>query len=177
MVSLEYYQNLVYNVKDNELKIRLTISWSYKSAKACLNSTFYSPKKIREVIYKINSKKVSKEKKIRGEKHQGKFTSVSEFFNTWKGRNDIHLTIQALKKKYNHKRLGPSMSYHKFSNLREILEGDLTNKILNGIVSYNFEDFPCNCNTVSKVGNICIYNSNCKLCDSIYIGKTHQRLK
>jgi len=100
----------------------------------------------------------------------------------------IHLTLKALKKKYNLKWLRPSMSYHKFSNLREIFQGDLTNKTLKGIGSQDFQDLTCNCNAASKINNKCIYNSKCrtsivlykatcKVCEKFYVGNTQQHLK
>ena len=80
------------------------------------------------------------------------------------------------------------MSYHKFSNLREIFQGDLSGKLLKGIGSKDFEDLECNCNTASKINGKCIYDSKCrssiliykaecKECKSFYIGNTQQHLK
>ena len=80
------------------------------------------------------------------------------------------------------------MSYHKFSNLREIFQGDLTNKTLKGIGSQDFQDLTCNCNAASKINNKCIYNSKCrtsivvykatcKVCEKFYVGNTQQHLK
>ena len=80
------------------------------------------------------------------------------------------------------------MSYHKFSNLNEIFQGDLNNKLTNKITSKDFMDLNCNCQTNSKVNGKCIYNencrksiivykANCKLCGCFYIGNTQQKLK
>ena len=80
------------------------------------------------------------------------------------------------------------MSYHKFPNLREIFQSDLTKKIMDGVESLDFKDRECNCSTLSKVNGECAYNGNCrksiivykatcKLCDMAYIGNTQQTYK
>jgi hypothetical protein len=80
------------------------------------------------------------------------------------------------------------MSYHKFSNLREIFQGDLNWKLMDGIISCNFMDQPCNCNCASKIDGKCAYNgecrkmcvvykATCKICNESYIGQTQQKLK
>ena len=108
--------------------------------------------------------------------------------DVWKGKNAIHITMNKLRKKYNLKWLRFSMSYHKFSNLRELFQGDLTCKILKGIGSRDFEELECNCNAASKIDGKCIYNSKCrssvlvykttfKDCRDFCIGNTQQHLK
>lgn len=80
------------------------------------------------------------------------------------------------------------MSYHRFQNFSEILQGDLTCKLREGIYSKDFEDRNCNCNENSKVNGLCAYNSQCrrscvvykvisKICDAVYIGNTQQTFK
>ena len=80
------------------------------------------------------------------------------------------------------------MSYHKFSNLREIFQGDLNSKLLKGIGSRDFDDLACNCNSASKIDGKCIYNNKCRNsvlvykstcldCNKFYIGNTQQHLK
>ena len=80
------------------------------------------------------------------------------------------------------------MSYHKFPNLREILQGDLNGKILKGIGSRDFEPLPCNCSAPSKHNGICIFNgkcrhsivvykATCRICKAFYIGNTQTHLK
>ena len=80
------------------------------------------------------------------------------------------------------------MSYHKFSNLREILQGDLNSKLMRGIGSKDFEDLPCNCSATSKSNGACVYNGKCrqyvviykaicKDCNAFYIGNTSTHLK
>jgi hypothetical protein len=80
------------------------------------------------------------------------------------------------------------MSYHKFSNLREIFQGDLNRKLMDGIISCDFMDQPCNCNRASKIDGKCAYNgecrkmcvvykATCRICNQPYIGQTQQKLK
>ena len=47
------------------------------------------------------------------------------------------------------------MSYHRFNNLEELLNGDLAAKIGRGIFSKDLMDKECNCSLPSKVnGNV-----------------------
>ena len=80
------------------------------------------------------------------------------------------------------------MSYHRFSNLGEIFQGNLNNKLMKNITSKDFMDLKCNCNNSTTVDGKCIYDSNCrksiviykatcKECGSYYIGNTQQKLK
>ena len=80
------------------------------------------------------------------------------------------------------------MSYHRFQNLGELLQGDLTCKLREGIYSKDFQDRECNCNEGSKVDGLCAYNGQCRkscvvykvtcrICDAVYIGNTQQTLK
>ena len=55
-----------------------------------------------------------------------------------------------------------SMSYHKFPNLREIFQSDVSTKILRGVESLDFKDEPCNCNNSSKSNGKCVYEGNCR---------------
>ena len=43
------------------------------------------------------------------------------------------------------------MSYHEVANLREVLSGDLTGKIMKEVVFLDFMDRECNCNKASLV--------------------------
>ena len=79
------------------------------------------------------------------------------------------------------------MSYHKFSNLREMFSGDLVSILMKGIGSLDFDTLPCNCSTYLKTNGICPYNSfcrhsivvykaTCKKSKKYYIGNTQQKL-
>ena len=69
-----------------------------------------------------------------------------------------------------------SMSYHKLSNLWEIFQGDLNQKLMEGIISHDFMDQPCNCNCVSKFDGKCAYNGECRKMCVVYKApcKIHQ---
>jgi len=78
------------------------------------------------------------------------------------------------------------MSYHRFTNLREIFQGDLSRKLTVGLTSQDFEPLPCNCRTSGN--NICGYNNMCRnsivvykvKCNNtgkVYIGNTQQKFK
>jgi GIY-YIG catalytic domain len=78
------------------------------------------------------------------------------------------------------------MSYHRFTNLRELFQGDLSKKLTMDVASQDFENLECNCRTgsVNKCGynNLCrksivVYKIECKTTSKIYIGNTQQFLK
>ena len=81
------------------------------------------------------------------------------------------------------------MSYSRFSNLGQKLNGDLTGKVMDGIVDENFADRICNCNKQSLLEDgscmydgICrksmvVYELKCKISGKSYIGKTQRHLK
>jgi len=100
----------------------------------------------------------------------------------------VHAMLKEVRNKHGLSWLRFSMSYHKFSNLREIFQGDLNRKLMDGIVSRDFRDQPCNCNRASKIDGKCAYNEECRkmcvvykvicqICDEPYIGQTQQKLK
>ena len=43
------------------------------------------------------------------------------------------------------------MSYHRFPNLGEVLQGDMIGKLRKGIGSKDFLDRECNCSSTTKV--------------------------
>lgn len=76
------------------------------------------------------------------------------------------------------------MSYHKFTNLSEIFQGDLTTKLLENVQSEDFMDRPCNCTRVSMVDGSCdfdaccrktivVYKATCTCLGKYYIGNTN----
>ena len=80
------------------------------------------------------------------------------------------------------------MSYHRFNNLAELLNGDLVAKIGRRIFSKDLMDRKCNCSLPSKFNRKCayegkcqsrciIYEVTCSMCDAIYIGNTQQTFK
>ncbi len=72
--------------------------------------------------------------------------------------------------------------------LREIFQGDQNQKLMEGFISRNFMDQPCNCNCALEIYGKCAYNgecrkmcvvykATCRICDESYIGQTQQKLK
>ena len=75
------------------------------------------------MIDKSNKMKNDKDKKKRRHASRQTYFCIG-VCDVWKRRNAIHLTLNKLRKKYNLKWLRFSMSYHRFSNLREMFQGD-----------------------------------------------------
>ena len=80
------------------------------------------------------------------------------------------------------------MSYHRYNNLAELLNGDLAAKIGRGIFSKDLMDRECNCSLQSKVNGKFVYEGKCRYkfiiyevkcskCDAIYIRNTQQTSK
>ena len=80
------------------------------------------------------------------------------------------------------------MSYHRYNNLAELLNGDLAAKIGRGIFSKDLMDRECNCYLQSEVdrkfvyegrcrSKCIIYEVKCSTCKAIYIGHTQQTFK
>ena len=78
------------------------------------------------------------------------------------------------------------MSYHRFTNLREIFQGDLSSKLNLDISSLDFKNLECNCrpgdNNKCGYGNVCrnsivVYQVKCKNTGKKYIGNTQQHFK
>ena len=80
------------------------------------------------------------------------------------------------------------MSYHRYNNLAELLNGDLAAKIGRDIFSKDLMDREFNCSLPSKVNGECVYEGKCRSkcmiyyvkcskCDDIYIGNTQQTFK
>ena len=109
--------------------------------------------------------------------------AYSRYFSTC-----IHRVINGLKKIFNLSWLRVRMSYHRFNNLAELLNGDLATKTGQGIFSKDLMDRECNCSLPSKVNGKCVYEGKCRskciiyqvecsMCDAIYIGNTQQTFK
>ena len=104
---------------------------------------------------------------------QGKFSRRLFFCigtsQVFKGKDSIHVILKKARNKYNLKWLRLGMSYHKFSNLGQILQGDLTGKQMDGITSKDFEPIECNCHNSAKWDNgVCAYNGECRSSVVVY---------
>ena len=60
------------------------------------------------------------------------------------------------------------MSYHRFPNLGEVLQGDMIGKLKKGTVSKDFSDRECNCSSTKKVKGECAYEGDCRACCIFY---------
>ena len=101
----------------------------------------------------------------------------------------LHILINELKKEYNLTWLRFRMSYHRFPNVRELFNGDLTTKMMEDIIDTDVKDEDCNCNRVSKTQDgKCIYGGECRLqtivyeaefpeLEMSYIGKSQRHVK
>jgi hypothetical protein len=79
------------------------------------------------------------------------------------------------------------MSYHRFPNMRDLLAGDLSKKLSEGVESMDFQVRDCNCRggrgpRKCQYGDVCrmpivVYKVTCKMTNKFYIGNTQQHLK
>jgi hypothetical protein len=108
---------------------------------------------------------------------------VSKFWKT-----PIHVIIKKLKIKHNLKWLRFKMCYKRHCNLAEKFNGILNNKLNKDLISLDFENNTCNCSKKALVNGKCayddkcrskciIYQANCKICNSNYIGNTQRNFK
>ena len=89
----------------------------------------------------------NKERDISVKKNRNVYfcVSYSRYFSA-----EIH-RVYSLKKSFNLTWLRVRMSYHRFNNLEELLNGDLAAKIGRGIFSKDLIDRECNCSLPYKV--------------------------
>ena len=85
----------------------------------------------------------------------------------------IHVTLNRIKKRHlSLCWLRITMSYHRFTNLREMFQGDMSAKLLAGITSRDFKDLDCNCR--DKNCKIVIYEAERLKTGMKYLGNTQQ---
>jgi hypothetical protein len=85
------------------------------------------------------------------------------FCNYW--RTPIHKTIREVKSRFpSLKWLRVSMSYHRFSNMRELFQGDLNTKLNRNVISKDFQKLPCNCRNKQA----CQYSGDCRTSIVVY---------
>jgi hypothetical protein len=91
-----------------------------------------------------NGKEKHKEEKL----ERAKQRKISVYFcigylKFWE--EPIHKLLKKLRNKFYLKWLRILMSYHRFPNLREMLQGDLSIKLTDNIESMDFKARECNC--------------------------------
>jgi len=106
------------------------------------------------------------------------------YSNIWS--KPVHSIIKSIKDKFNLQWLRVSMSYHRFTNVREIFQGDLSRKLTVGLTSQDFEPLPCNCRTSGDgtcgYNNMCrnsivVYKVKCNNTGNVCVGNTQQKFK
>jgi hypothetical protein len=105
------------------------------------------------------------------------------FSHYW--RKPIHKTIREVKSRFPSLTwLCVSMSYHHFSNLRELFQSNLNTKLNNAVISKDFQNLPCNCRnkqTCPYEGKCChlivVYQATCLKTKKRYIRNTQQHVK
>jgi hypothetical protein len=137
-----------------------------------------------------NNRSESEEAKAKAKRERDRKRSV--FFCIGQSKiwgEPIHKRLKRLKAKHGLTWLRFSMSYHKFSNLGQKLNSDLTAKVMTGIYDTDLADKKCNCNAKSKTKDgrcyyddecrksMAVYNNECLICAEEYIGKTQDYLK
>ena len=115
---------------------------------------------------------------------------IKKYDGDW--RSPVHKLIQKLRLKYDLKWLRVRMTHKRHMNLKEMLLGDITKKIMQGIDDYEYvkktKKGKCNCRSTHKPNGECLYKEecetkaviykiSCKCCNSFYIGKTSRSLK
>ena len=142
---------------------------------------------MNDVLRKMKNRQSSNANKPQNQAKWQTFFCISMSY-VWRGKKSLPKTLMQLRNKHGIRWLRISMSYHRFCNLLEILQGDLTAKLNENITSRDFADRPCNC--CAKLCNIngeCIYKGNCRkslvvykaTCTDgkYYIGSTQQHVK
>ena len=111
---------------------------------------------------------------------------IMSFSKFWK--YPVHKSITNLKDEFGLQWLRVSMAYKRFPNLWDFFNGDLSSKLMKGIVSQKNCMRKCNCNKSSKIdGNCtfagkckticCVYNIHCLVCGKYYVGQTQNTAK
>ena len=79
------------------------------------------------------------------------------------------MILRDMKKKHKLSWLRPKMSHHKFTNLGEMFNADLTTKVMEEIADEELKDRPCNCivKTLNSEGK-CQYNGHCRTSMVVY---------
>ena len=99
----------------------------------------------------------------------------------------IHSIINRLREEFDLKWLRVSMSYRRFTNLREIFQGDLAKKLMRGLRSANFATLQCNCQLGPNHQGcgynghcrkrVIVYETKCNITGKVYIGNTSRHFK
>ena len=97
---------------------------------------------LKEEILKLKEKESKLEKESKNTKLKERNRQRSPFFCIGYSKAwliPIHQTIKEVKKKFKLGWLRVSMSYHRYTNLREIFQGDLSRKLTLDVTSKDFK--------------------------------------
>ena len=149
-----------------------------------------APKKYPKLKGILNFMSNNNERKNRKNSNGKKRTTyfcigVSE---VWSGENATHVILKKLWNKCNLKWLRMSMSYHEFSDLGEIFQGNSNSKLMKNVTSKDCVNLDCNCRRGSTVNGNCIHGGECRKsivmckatcteCGCFHIGNAQQKLK
>jgi hypothetical protein len=174
----------------------LTSESRYKSIKdlypkhhEALDQAGLSPKYVptlQEVLDLNKGKEKRKEEKLERDKQRNRSVYFCIGYSSlWK--EPIHKLLKKLRNKFELKWLRILMSYHRFPNMREMLQGDLSKKLTEGVESKDFKVRDCNCRGGKGPGKcqyggfcrmpIVIYKITCTMTNKVYIGNTQQHFK
>jgi hypothetical protein len=112
---------------------------------------------LKEELFKYKTSKSDKDKikvKKEDEKKRRRATfSCIGFSEIWD--KPIHSVIKAIQKIFGLAWLRVSRSYHRFTNLREVFQGDLSGKLIEGVESGTLETLECNCRGGNAITTMC----------------------
>ncbi len=173
----------------------LTNESRYKSIKdlyprhfEALNHAGLAPKyvpSLQEVLNSKDGKEKRKEDKVERDRQRNRSVYFCiGYSKLWK--EPIHKLIKQLRNRFDLGWLRVSMSYHRFPNLRDLFQSDLTSTIIEGVESIDLKVRECNCRTAKRnkcgYGDVCrvpvvVYKITCKRTNKVYIGNTQNHLK
>jgi hypothetical protein len=127
---------------------------------------------LREEMSRVEEKLEQKRTKTREDESKKKREDLrkrSTFFCVGYSKawiTPIHKVIKEIKERFKLSWLRVSMSYHRFSNLREVFQGDLSKKLTLDVKSKDFETLECNCRLGSE--KRCGYDNMCRKSIIVY---------
>ncbi len=157
-----------------------------------LPKSYPTLKEAVDQLKEVTSRRSSEDEQQRRKKAQKDYKRATYFVmgrstNFW--TTPVCGMIKQLVGKHNMTWLRFKMANSRFTNLGELLEGDLQKKVMAGIFDEEMVDERCNCNVLSKrMDGSCLYGGNCrkkltiyglkdKNTNRTYYGKTVQHLK
>jgi hypothetical protein len=141
----------------------------FATSTCTVSETFWSPHlaglspkyvpTLQEILLELNKgKEKRKEEKLERDKQHNRSVYFCIGYSTiWK--EPIH---KKLRNKFDLRWLQISLSYHRFSNMREMMAGDLSKKLSEGVKSLDFKVLDCNCRG-GRGPDKCQYRNYCRM--------------